>query len=121
MRIFKKAKFRPYKILYLSLIILEIFNISQHLLYLKFISKNKDFTAAWGASFSAPYTRSFGLDPKTVLESTLKDFNFNQIRLMSFWEDVQAEGPEQFNFSELDWQLNLVESYGKKATVARMS
>lgn len=118
MRIFKKAKFRPYKILYLSLIILEIFNISQHLLYLKFISKNKDFSAAWGASFSAPYARSFGLDPKAVLESTLKDFNFNQIRLMSFWEDVQAEGPEQFNFSELDWQLNLVESYGKKATVA---
>jgi hypothetical protein len=115
---FKKTKFRPYKILYLSLAALEIFMVAQSLLYIKFISKNPDLRVEWGASFSAPYARSFGLDPKAVLESSLKDFNFNQIRLMSFWEDVQAKGPEQFDFSELDWQLNLVESYGKKATVA---
>ena len=112
----KLNKIRPYKIVYGSLIILQLFYISQHLLYLKFISKNPELEASWGTSFSAPYAESFGLDAKETLESTLKDFKFNQIRIMGYWEDVEPQ-PGQYNFNDLDWQLNLIRSYGRKATI----
>lgn len=113
----KKFQVKPYKILYFILIILEVFNIFEHLLYIKFISKNKNFAVYWGASFSAPYAKSYGLDPKQTLESALKDFNFNQIRISSYWEDIQPNNSEEFNFSDLDWQLELIEKYGRKATI----
>jgi hypothetical protein len=108
---------RAYKPIYLSLILLDLFFISQNIFYLKFISKNPNLEMRWGASFSAPYARSFGLDPEDTLESALKDFNFNQIRIMSYWEDIQPTSSEEFNFDDLDWQLSLIERYGRKATI----
>lgn len=113
----KVKHFRLYKFFYFILIALSLIFVFQNFLYLKFISKNPNLEVSWGTSFSAPYAKSFGLDPKTTLESALQDFNFDQIRISSYWEDVQPNNSEEFNFSELDWQLDLIEQYGRKATI----
>lgn len=70
----------------------------------------------FGVSFSIKQCRNFGLDAKETMRWLIEGMGFHRFRLMSYWnehEDHQGE----FDFSHLDWQLDLAEKYNCQVTL----
>lgn len=65
----------------------------------------------FGVSFSIKQCRNFGLEPKAVMKWLIKDAGFRRFRLMSYWNEIEKQ-PGQYDFSSLDWQLELARRYG---------
>lgn len=63
-----------------------------------------------GVSFIPDYAQSLGLDPEKTLDAFLDDLHVKQLRLTSYWSDMEPS-PGQFDFSQLDWEF-------QKATAA---
>lgn len=70
----------------------------------------------FGASFSAPYARDLGVDPKGCLTAALEDLCIRRLRLMSYWNQIEAKRGK-YDFKELDWQIALSERYGAEVTL----
>ncbi len=70
-----------------------------------------------GVSFSADQARFLSLDPKEVLESSMRDLKFSEYRLVSYWDKIEPE-PAKFDFSDLDWQFDLALKYNKKINLS---
>ncbi len=65
----------------------------------------------FGASFSIKYAREMGIDPKNCLTSALEDLGIKRLRLMSYWDEHEkVQG--QYDFTDLDWQIDLAEKHG---------
>jgi hypothetical protein len=71
----------------------------------------------FGASFVPGYARSFGLDPKETLHAMLYDLEIKQLRLVSYWSDMERE-QGTYDFSELDWQFDKANAAGAKVSLA---
>lgn len=70
-----------------------------------------------GVSFSSTYAQGMGLDPKETLEAMLKELRPSRVRLVSYWkEHEKTEGT--YDFSDLDWQFDLLQKYNAKASLA---
>lgn len=69
----------------------------------------------WGVSFSIKQCRNFGQDPKLVLARLIKQ-GFRRFRLMSYW-DEHEKSRDQLDFTELDWQIDMVEKAGAVVTL----
>lgn len=70
-----------------------------------------------GTSFVQDYAESFGLDPTQTLEAILSELKVKQIRLVSYWKEIETT-PEKYNFSTLDWQFELANKYNTKVSLA---
>lgn len=79
--------------------------------------KYKDEPLKLGVSFSVNYAEAMGLEPKETLEAMLKDLRPDRVRLVSYWSQHEAERGT-YDFSNLDWQFELLEKYGAKASLA---
>lgn len=64
-----------------------------------------------GASFSLHRCSELGLDKKAVLRAACKDLGFRRFRLMSYW-NIHEPKRGNYDFSELDWQMDMVAEYG---------
>lgn len=64
----------------------------------------------YGVSFSVKQCRSLGLEPQAVLSWLLAQ-GWRRFRLMSYW-DEHEKAPGQYDFSELDWQVNMISQAG---------
>ena len=71
----------------------------------------------YGTTFSNKYCDELGIDPRETLESILKTFKFKVIRLCAYWEHIESE-PCSYDYSGLDWQLELCEKYGAEVILA---
>lgn len=69
----------------------------------------------YGVSFSVKQCRSFGLDPKATLRWLLK-MGWRRFRLMSYWNECEKTRGT-YDFSELDWQMKMVENAGGIVTL----
>lgn len=69
----------------------------------------------YGVSFSVKQCRSFGLDPKATLRWLLK-MGWRRFRLMSYWNECEKTRGT-YDFSELDWQIKMVENAGGIVTL----
>ena len=69
----------------------------------------------YGVSFSIKQCRNFGLDPKETLRWLLK-MGWRRFRLMSYWNECEKTRGT-YDFSELDWQMKMVENAGGIATL----
>ena len=70
----------------------------------------------YGVSFSIKAAREMDLDPKACLKSSLKDLGVRRLRLMSYWDEHEKiQGV--YDFTELDWQLELAGKYGAEITL----
>ncbi len=89
-----------------------MYSMSQWYMY-----KHRSETIELGATFIPKYARYFDLDPKETLSAMLNDLNFKNVRLVSYWDEGEAnEGT--YDFSELDWQMAMAESHGTKVSLA---
>ncbi len=59
----------------------------------------------WGVSFVPLYAEYLGVDPQKTLAALLDDLKIRHFRLTIPWNRVES-APDQFNFSEIEWQLD---------------
>src|SRR4051812_41371121 len=65
-----------------------------------YINKHRNEPLVLGASFIPDYASSFGLDPKDTLQAMLSDLKLKQVRLVSYWSDIEPT-PGHYDFSKL--------------------
>ncbi|MFA7653963.1 MAG: beta-galactosidase [Candidatus Magasanikbacteria bacterium] len=70
-----------------------------------------------GVSFSDQYARYLGLDARSVYQTILNDWNFKYIRLSAQWNIIE-NNPDDYDFGELDWQMDEAAARGAKITLA---
>lgn len=70
-----------------------------------------------GASFIPDYASSLGVDPQQTLNAMLSDLQIKQLRLTSYWSDMESS-PGQYDFSQLDWEFAMANKYGAKVTLS---
>lgn len=82
-----------------------------------YIFSNRNEPIDLGVTFIPKYARYFDLDPKETLTAMIDDLGFRNLRLVSYWsEHEKQEG--QYNFDELDWQMDMAKSRGVKVSLA---
>ncbi len=82
-----------------------------------YINKHKDQPLVLGASFIPDYAESFGLDPMETLNAMLSDLKLKQVRLVSYWSDIEAT-QGKYDFSQLDQEFALANKYGAKISLS---
>lgn len=70
----------------------------------------------FGVSFSAKYCRELSIDPQNCLEAALNDLGVKSLRLMSYW-DEHEKSQGVYDFTELDWQMQLAEIHGAQVSL----
>jgi hypothetical protein len=70
----------------------------------------------WGVSFSLHRCSELGLNKQRVFRFALKDLGFKRLRLMSYW-NIHEPRQGEYNFSELDWQMDMTKEYGAKVSL----
>jgi len=59
----------------------------------------------WGVTFSPSYAQDeLGLDWQETYLAILDDLKVSHIRLSAYWNQIEPK-PGQYNFSDLDWQI----------------
>ena len=107
-----------FKRLYLSFFALLILAVSSmYGISQWYIHSNENKPLVMGATFVPDYARYFGLDPKTTFSAILNDLKVNNVRLVSYWDNTEAN-PGTYNFDELDWQFKMAEDAGVKVSLA---
>ncbi len=71
----------------------------------------------FGASFSVEYADELGLDWRQAYQAILQDLGVKHLRLMSYWEQIEP-APGQFDFADLDWQMEQARLAGAKVSLA---
>jgi hypothetical protein len=82
-----------------------------------YIQKHKNEPIVLGASFIPDYAKSFGLDPMQTLQAMLSDLRLKQVRLVSYWSDIEKT-PGKYDFSQLDQEFALANQYGTKVSLS---
>lgn len=75
------------------------------LVYFNFPVKKPDKNFELGVTYSARYAQSIGLDRKEALRAILDELEVKNIRIPIYW-DLAEPKKDQYNFSEIDWQLD---------------
>lgn len=82
-----------------------------------YIHKHSKEPLTLGTTFVSDYAVSFGLDPKATLEAAFTDLGMRQVRLVSYWKNIEPT-PGTYDFSGLDWQFDMAEKYDAKVSLA---
>ncbi|MBP9738807.1 beta-galactosidase [Candidatus Saccharibacteria bacterium] len=79
--------------------------------------KHQDEPLNYGVTFSAPYSRYLGVDPKETLDALINDMGIKNYRLMSYWSNIEPT-KGTYDFKELDWQFDAIEKSGGTVSLA---
>ena len=71
----------------------------------------------YGVSFNTPYAEELGLDWQETYDAVLDDLGVRHLRLAAHWPMVEPVDGE-YNFIELDYQLDKAESVGADVIMA---
>lgn len=78
----------------------------------------KNFTPAWGVSFSKARAESLNLDWQETFENILRDLPaLTRVRISAYWPEVEPQ-KNIYDFQALDEQIALAQKYHKKITLA---
>ncbi len=67
----------------------------------------------WGVTFSAKFSRQLGLNWQKNFEAIINELKPDKIRLVAYWDEIEKE-KNNYNFSDLDWQLKKAEENNTK-------
>jgi len=62
----------------------------------------------FGVTFSPSQAKYLGVEPEKVLEASLNDLNIKKYRISAYWNVVEKQ-LGVFDFSDIDWQINMIE------------
>lgn len=82
-----------------------------------YIYTHKDKPLVMGATFIPSYARHFGLDEKQTLQAMIDDLGIERFRLVSYW-NIGEKQQDVYDFSELDWQFDMIEQAGGEISLA---
>jgi hypothetical protein len=82
-----------------------------------YIHKHQNEPLVLGATFIPDYARYFELNPKETLTAMLDDLGFKKIRLVSYWDNIEPQRGT-YDFSELDWQMDMAKERGVEVSLA---
>ncbi len=82
-----------------------------------YIFTHKDQPYQIGVTFIPRYARYLGVEPKETFQAILDDLKPTNVRLVSYWNDIEKERGT-YDFSELDWQMDMAEKAGAKVSLA---
>jgi hypothetical protein len=82
-----------------------------------YIAKHKGEQMSYGVTFVPDYARYYDLDPQRVLGAILNDLHVKQVRLVSYWDDIEPT-PGNYDFSELDAEFAQAQKAGVKVSLA---
>lgn len=82
-----------------------------------YINKHKNEPLNIGATFIPQYARHLGLNPEETLQASIDDLGLKRFRLVSYWNLGEPE-KDNYDFSELDWQFDMVEKASGEVTLA---
>jgi hypothetical protein len=82
-----------------------------------YLAKHRHQPLVLGVTFIPDYAEYFGLDPKQTFQAILYDLGAKQVRLVSYWNDIEKT-PGTYDFSTLDWQMQMAEQAGAKVDLA---
>lgn len=71
----------------------------------------------WGATFEETFAKKLGLDWQAAYLAILDDLGVKKIRLVAHWLEVEPR-KEQFDFTELDWQVAQAQARGVQIVLA---
>jgi hypothetical protein len=78
---------------------------------------NRSHPIEIGTTFVPNYARYFELDPKATLRAIFDELGIKRIRLVSYWSTHEKERGK-YDFSELDWQMDMAADRGAKVSLA---
>jgi hypothetical protein len=61
---------------------------------------------SYGVTFSQTYAQYLGLDWKKTYTDMLDDLGVRKLRLPAYWDIIQASNKTDYDYSDLDWQIN---------------
>ncbi len=70
----------------------------------------------FGVNFSCKRVEYFGMDCKQALAAVVDDLGVRSLRLSVYWSDVERT-PGQYDWSSIDWQLDLLQQHGARAVI----
>jgi len=102
---------------FVILAVVVLFTASMYGVAQWYIHKHDKQPLVLGATFIPDYAESFGLNPKDTLQAMLSDLKLKQVRLVSYWSDIEPT-PGHYDFSKLDWQFAMARQYGAKVSLS---
>lgn len=112
-----KSRSRLGKFVVLLVYVISFFVASAYGIAKWYQLSNRDEPVVFGATFVPNYARYFELDPKETLQAMIDDLGIRRFRLVSYW-DVHEKEPGIYDFSELDWQFDMIEAAGGQVSLA---
>jgi len=82
-----------------------------------FFNFEKEEKPKLGLSFSEFYARNLGIDWKVAYEAILNELNPNSLILIAYWNYIEPQ-KNYFDFSSLDYEINLASIKGKEIILA---
>lgn len=71
----------------------------------------------FGVTFSSRFARDLGLDAPKVLRALFEDLGVRKVRIPVYWDVVERERG-RFDFSDIDWQLDMAKQYNAEVILA---
>lgn len=71
----------------------------------------------YGVTFSQPQASGLGLDWQKTYRAILADLGVRQLRLVAYWDHIEKE-PQHFDFTDLDYQMDLAAEYQAEVILA---
>ena len=71
----------------------------------------------FGVTFSSRFARDMGLDASETLRALFVDLGVRKVRIPVYWDAVERERGN-FDFSDIDWQLDMARQYGAEVILA---
>lgn len=82
-----------------------------------YINKHKSEPLNYGVTFISDYASYLGVDPQATLKALRDDMGIHRFRLVTYWSDIE-KSPGVYDFSDIDWQLNMIAQVHGTATVS---
>jgi len=61
---------------------------------------------SYGVTFAKQYAEYLGLDWKKTYLEILDDLGIRKIRISAYWDEIQAKGQDDFDYRDMDWQID---------------
>ena len=71
----------------------------------------------FGVTFSSRFARDLGLDAPETLRALFVDLGVRKVRIPVYWDTVERTRGV-FDFSDVDWQLNMAQKYGAEVILS---
>ena len=82
-----------------------------------YINKHKNEPLNFGVTFISDYASFLGTDPKVSFKALRDDMGIHRFRLVTYMSDVEPQRGV-YDFSDIDWQLQMISQVHGSATVA---